>query len=108
MIFDGQKTNLAEVARRNQAINEHRATDSRVPSCAHDFWDAFRKAEFGDIVLCNRCHCYYAKIKNLPWVTIHKKWMSNEIMSYGTNHLGDGYVFSDGAWAINVPARVTD
>lgn len=104
MIFEGKQPNLAEIADRNEAINEHQHTDSRIPCCGHDFWDAFRKAEFGDVVLCGRCQCYYAKIRNLPWIC-RPKWDGQK---YETNHLGDGFAFNGYAWAVFVPARVTD
>ncbi len=48
--------------------------------CGHDeeFWKTVTKAEFGDLVLCNKCNRYFAKIRNLAWVT-----------KRGNNHLGD-------------------
>ena len=101
MILNGKNPNMAAAAERNRLINEHAHTNSRSPCCGHDFWEQAKTMEFGDIIMCNRCHVYYAKIKHLPWITEKKAWMKNEIYGYGTNHL-------DGAWFTPVSARVTD
>lgn len=39
-------------------------------SCPHDtfFWDAGRKADFGDTILCNTCGQYLVKLRDLPWI----------------------------------------
>lgn len=108
MIFDGKNVDWADVVHRNEKINHKACTDSCVPCCGHDFWDEFKKADFGDVILCHRCNCYYAKIKNLPWVVKKKKWLTQEIVGYDTNHLGDGFAFSGTAWAVHVPVRITD
>ncbi len=86
-----------EVVERNKKINHHRATDSFVPCCGHDFWDDFKKMDYGDVVLCNRCSCYYAKIKHLPWVVESQRFGP----PYHTNHLTDG-------WGVFVGVRITD
>jgi hypothetical protein len=85
-------------------------------SCGHDFWEQAKKADFGDILLCTRCHQYFAKIKNLPWIVKrHKPWSDLFIkkpsgITYPpkNNHLGDGFVFKGSAWFIPVHVRVTD
>jgi hypothetical protein len=123
MIFDGSNPNWAEVADRNEAINHHNATNSKVPCCGHDFWAQTKIMDFGDVVLCNRCQVYYAKIKHLPWIVKPSKgfrWQGNKLITYlfgnyHTNHLGfrgknADYNFNrkDEYFMVAVPARVTD
>ena len=92
---------LKEAAERNKLIGEHQRTNSRIPFCGHDFWKQAKTMEFGDIILCNRCKVYYAKIKHLPWIVEEKQIVSGKIVGHHTNHL-------DGSWFVPVTARVTD
>jgi phage terminase large subunit GpA-like protein len=101
MILNGKNPNMAAAVDRNRQINASHHTRGPFPCCGHDFWEQAKTMEFGDIIMCNRCHCYYAKIKHLPWLVENKVWMTNEIRGYSTNHLS-------GCWFAPVSARVTD
>lgn len=68
--------------------------------CGHDFWDSVKGANYGDVLLCNRCHQYFAKIKHLPWV------VNNPSFRY-THHLPQVLGDSE-AWFCPVEVRITD
>ena len=118
MIFDGKNPNYKEVAERNEGINRYRHTNSKIPICGHDFWDTARTMDYGDVVLCQRCQVYYAKIKNMPWVVKPSKdfhWRGSRLVSlvfgtFHTNHLGDAANLNrKGDYFMTpVQARVTD
>ena len=104
MIINGKNPNMAKAVERNKKINHLANTNSFVPCCGHDFWETAKTLDYGDVIMCNRCHVYYAKIKHLPWLVEEKgygTYRSREAKGYHTNHLG-------GAWFVPVPARVTD
>ena len=101
IINNSTEEQLKVTAERNKLIGEHERTNSRVPFCGHDFWEQAKKMDFGDIILCNRCNVYYAKIKHLPWIVEEKLGWDNKVVGHHTNHL-------DGCWFTPVTARVTD
>ena len=101
MILNGKNPNMAEAVKNNRRIGESMATRGPFPCCGHDFWEQAKTMEFGDVIMCNRCHTYYAKIKHLPWLVEKKEWLGPKVVGYHTNHL-------DGAWFAPVSARVTD
>jgi hypothetical protein len=69
-------------------------------SCGHDFWD--KDVELGEVVFCNRCKQFFARIACLPWLTRNKySFDKNAEYHYGTNHL-------EGKWFTPIEARVTD
>lgn len=87
MIYDGKNPNYAEVVKYQKYKDKGGSI-----SCGHDFWEQARKMEFGDVVLCNQCHQYFAKIRHMPWITLRYKWLEPKtpanLQSIGTNHLG--------------------
>ena len=78
-------------------------------NCGHskDFWQEFKKSQFGDVIYCDRCGQFFARIKTLPWILANfscKQDRSKEKeprCGYSTNHLTD-------SWACPVEARITD
>lgn len=102
MISNGKSPNFDEAIKNNTRIAEHHAKSGPYPCCGHDFWDEVKKLEFGDVIMCNRCHTYYAKIKHLPWLIDHKgKYKGWTHQPAVTHHLS-------GVWMAPIGARVTD
>ena len=64
-------------------------------SCGHDFWE--KDIEFGETVLCTRCHQYFAKIRVMPW-------MSRNDYDFGTFYDVNHY---DDIWYVPVQPRMT-
>jgi len=90
-------------------------------SCGHaqPFWDIARKADYGDLILCQQCNRYYAKIKNMAWVCLDRfskgetqeslkklTFSSNAPKGGRNNHLG-GFRAGD-YYLTHVECRVTD
>lgn len=84
---------LKEIYKRNQDVK-----NGLKVSCGHDFWD--KKIEPGEVVLCKRCNMFFAKIRILPWVTVHELAYEKGKFVYGTNHL-------DYECYVPVPVRLT-
>ncbi len=88
MVVEPKKPNLAEIAR----VAEYIENGGKV-HCGHDFWD--KKVEVGDIVLCTRCHQYFAKVNGFPWVLKENTYWGGPGFKYRfnspahTNHLND-------------------
>jgi hypothetical protein len=101
MIINGPRPDLNEAIARNEIIAQKRRDGGHgYPFCGHDFWEQVKKLDFGDVIMCNRCHVYYAKIRHLPWLV---KGKDNGIFKTEpkTCHC-------DGVWMAPIPARVTD
>lgn len=95
---------MAKAAERAHDMNERHKGNSPIPCCGHDWWEQMKTAEFGDVIMCNMCHVYYAKIKHLPWIVEEKGYGESwnpKPKGYHTHHL-------NGAWFVPIPARVTD
>lgn len=93
MIYE-DKPNLEEIFNRQ----EYKDKGGSI-SCAHDFWDNFKKGDYGDLFLCNRCHQYFTKVKHLPWVC--GPVYTNFTPPKRTNHLNTDV-------AVVVPVRTTN
>lgn len=81
MIREAKGTNYDEV---------YEAADKNI-CCGHDkfFWDEFKKADFGDVILCGRCHQYFGILNALPWVC----GPNSEWGIFHHNHLKDKFCF---------------
>jgi hypothetical protein len=101
MINNGKNPDWAEVIRNNKRLSEHHQTRGPYSCCGHDFWEEAKKLTFGDVVLCNRCHTYYAIIKHLPWVVEGHNVSETYSLPPHTNHLSDRFLMP-------LTARVTD
>jgi len=100
MIINGSRPDLNEAIKRAEIIaQKHHEGGHGYPCCGHDFWDQVKRMEFGDVVMCNRCHVYYAKIKHLPWLVKGK--------DYGTFKTGPHTAHCEDVWMAPLMARVT-
>jgi hypothetical protein len=99
MILNGKNPDLQEAIKNAERINEHHCTSGPYPCCGHDFWEQVKNMEFGDVIMCNRCHTYYAKIKHLPWLIKEKKYPTFTVPPK-TYHQTD-------VWMAPIPARVS-
>lgn len=100
MIINGTNPNLSEAIARAEIIaQKHREGGSGYPCCGHDFWDQVKRMEFGDVVMCNTCHVYYAKIKHLPWLIKEKEYATFKTLPR-TYHQED-------VWMAPIPCRVS-
>ncbi len=101
MIVNGSAPDLNEaIARGEIVIQKHREGGHGYPHCGHDFWEQVKKLDFGDVIMCNRCHVYYAKIRHLPWLVKGK--------NYGTFQTEPRTSHCGGVWMAPLMARVTD
>ncbi len=75
--------------------------------CAHDFWEQAKLLDYGDVVLCQRCGQYFAKIKHMPWIVKGKEIENTSvgIRRVITNPKSNHQEID--CW-IRVPVRITD
>jgi len=100
MICEGKKPDYNDVIQS--------ATMKGQLICQHDFWDQANLMNYGDIILCQRCGQYFAKVKHMIWVIKGGKEVLNPhpgikrmILKPRANHQNvDCFV--------RVPVRITD
>lgn len=65
MIVEGKKPDYNDIIESTKM--------QRQLVCQHDFWDKTKFLDYGDIILCQRCSQYFAKVKHLICVVRGKE-----------------------------------
>jgi hypothetical protein len=100
MIFDGIKPNYFEVIENAEA--------KKTLVCKHDFWEKAVMMDFGDVILCQRCNQYFAKIKHIPWLIRSKEYPPNLLPENVRARTKPVAIHKDWPCMVRVPVRITD
>lgn len=100
MIYEGKNPDYEDIIRM---------AESKMPfRCEHDFWDKSKFADYGDILLCQRCSQYFTKIKHIVWVTRSKDLPPGTVKGCGKVTLKSKPNHKHVDVWIRVPVRITD
>ena len=96
IINSSNPDDLKDAIERAEWINAR----TNLTACGHDFWGQLKTMDWGDVIMCNVCHHFFAKIKHLPWLIKGK--------DYGTFKTEPKTYHQDDVWLVRVPVRITD
>ncbi len=99
MIYQGNARE--QVDKIYELAQKHKEHPGYVVHCGHDegFWEAFKKADFGDVIFCGRCCQYSAIIKHSMRINYDGRDKDGGVKSHLWN--------CDSKWAYRVHVRIT-
>lgn len=95
---------------RNPDYNEViKTAESKTPLvCRHDFWPQAKLAEYGDILLCQRCGQYFTKIKHMIWIVRPRELPPGSVPNCGKVVIKAQPKHKNRDCWVRVPVRITD
>ncbi len=76
--------------------------------CRHDFWPQAKLADYGDLLLCQRCGQYFTKIKHMPWIIRPRELPAGSVPGCGKVIIKAQSNHKDRNCWIRVPVRISN